>query len=64
MFLNFAVAIQRSNPDIYLWEEDTIVGRGDVNGNKKVSKFHCRIHRNASGRIYVNNLRLVFVEIK
>ena len=56
---NFAVAIERSNPNIELWEDDTIVGRGDVNGNKRVSKFHCRIFKNSSGKIFVNSFRLV-----
>ena len=57
--VNYAVAIERSNPDIELWEDDTIVGRGDANGNKGVSKFHCRIFKNSSGKIFVNNFRLV-----
>ncbi|KAI5056659.1 hypothetical protein GOP47_0028477 [Adiantum capillus-veneris] len=50
------VAIDRSNPDIALWESDTVVGRTHLNGNRKVSKFHCRILKDSSGEVLMSNL--------
>ncbi|MCO5584358.1 hypothetical protein L7F22_038284 [Adiantum nelumboides] len=54
--LYFAVAVDRSNPDIALWESNTVLGRTHFNGNRKVSKFHCRILKDSSGDILLNNL--------
>ncbi|MCO5613196.1 hypothetical protein L7F22_067472 [Adiantum nelumboides] len=52
----FAVAVDRSNPDIALWESNTVIGRTHFNGNRKVSKFHCRILKDSSGDVLMNNL--------
>ncbi|KAH7352692.1 hypothetical protein KP509_19G058700 [Ceratopteris richardii] len=50
------VALERSNPDISIRERDTVVGRAHVNGNRRVSKFHCRILKDSTGEVLLSNL--------
>ena len=60
VFLSLADSVERLYPSIQISEDEIVLGRADVEGNKEVSKSHCRIHKDPSGQIILKNLRLGF----
>lgn len=50
------VAVLGLHQNIEIWEDERIIGRADAEDNNRISKSHCRIHKDLSGQMFLRNL--------